>query len=157
MSVPCARQGRHSWVVYVRRWASVAAGVVTALLLVSSCGAKDSVEVSALIEQKPYNKPVTGAEVGGRLILVADRCVGFAWRHKRPTVIVFPAGTSVTGHGHDFVVHVDGADLRLGGGFAAGTWGPGATSVEGLAGGLVSPPPGPCRQSPVVALNQFQH
>jgi hypothetical protein len=143
-------------VMHLGRWARTGLCVVGALVLASSCGSKDSGDVSALVEQTPFTKAVAGVEVGGKLILVANRCVGFVWQHNEPTVIVFPAGTSVTGRGQDVVIHVNGETLSLGDGFAAGTWGPVATSVAGLEGSLVDPVPEACRDSPVVSLNQFQ-
>jgi hypothetical protein len=143
--------------MHVGRWASPGLCLVGALVLTSSCGSTDSGDVSALVEQKPFTKAVAGVEVGGKLVLVANRCVGFVWQHNDPTVIVFPAGTSVTGHGQNVVIHVNGENLGLGDGFAAGTSGPGARSVAGLESSLVDPAPGACRDSPVVSLDQFQH
>jgi hypothetical protein len=130
--------------------ASLSLVLITCL---TGCGGHNSSQVSVLIEKKPFTGFVAGVEVGGTLNLVAGTCVGFTWARK-PTVIVFPAGTSVTGHGQDLVIHAEGHDLTLGGGFAGGA-GPGAPSVTRLPSAITTTPPKACGHFPAVYVSQF--
>lgn len=54
-----------------------------------------------------------GVGIGGTLGLVGDRCVGLA-SDVEGSVIVWPAGTSVSGSGADLTITSEGKTVRLG-------------------------------------------
>ena len=56
-----------------------------------------------------------GVGYGGELGLIGDRCVGFVGpTDQRSSLIVWPAGTDVTGVGDDLEITTGGVTLRLG-------------------------------------------
>jgi hypothetical protein len=97
------------------------------VLLTASCGSKEpgtevvnAGTVSVLTETDAFTGAAGGVGVDGSLTLVGGRCVGFGFG-GRPTLIVFPKGTSVTGSGQDLIISVAGVHLRLGDHFSAGS------------------------------------
>jgi hypothetical protein len=69
-----------------------------------------------LVEGRDLNLTGTdeaGVGIAGTLGLVADRCVGFV-SDGEGSVIVWPAGTSVSGSGEDLTITSEGETVRLG-------------------------------------------
>lgn len=77
-----------------------------------------------LVEGRDLNLTGTGGEagvgIGGTLGLVGDRCVGFV-SDGEGSVIVWPAGTSVSGSGKDLTITSEGKTVRLGDQVEGGT------------------------------------
>jgi len=75
------------------------------------------------IHLTPWNGSSVGVGVGGRLGLVAGRCVGFvdSGAGGDGVVIVWPSGTRVSGHGEDLRITSEGKTVRLGDEVSAGS------------------------------------
>ena len=76
-----------------------------------------------LVEGRDLNLTGTdeaGVGIAGTLGLVGDRCVGFV-SDGDGSVIVWPAGTSVSGSGEDLTITSEGKTVRLGDQVEAGS------------------------------------
>ena len=67
------------------------------------------------VDLSPWNNYSIGVGIGGKLGLIADRCVGFVSRDVGAgSVIVWPPGTEFSGEGESLRIHSEGKTVRLG-------------------------------------------
>jgi hypothetical protein len=79
----------------------------------------DAGGVKVLTETEEFTGFAAGAGIFGKLRILGGSCVGFGGpighgARVATVLLVFPAGTSVTGSGRDLVIHTRGRDLHLG-------------------------------------------
>ena len=139
-----------------------AAFIAVVMLAVSSCSDEGSEnpdtdvlyggEVAVLLETEPCCESGGGVGIGG-VLSVVQGCVGFV-SGGEPTVIVFPAGTSVRGQGVEMVLTVGGKAFRIGDRFDAGSRSAGTGTLAEF-GELDEQAPASCHGLAVRALEEF--
>lgn len=106
--------------------------VVLVAILVVTCAAAalwwwtrprvlEAGQVVVLVEGRSLRTQDTaGTGMGVTLALIGDRCVGTG-KGEDPRILVWPAGTSVSGSGEDVTIETGGRVLHLGDSVAGGT------------------------------------
>ena len=148
-------------------WAATAATVVLGGLT-TGCASKGTTNpdtavitagsVSVLMETEGYGGDVGGVGVFGRIGIVGGECVGFVGHGTPKRLIVFPPGTTVTGHTpRDLVIHIGKVDLRIGEEVEGGTRlnGHARTDLSHL-GDLSTQAPKACRKFPALPVGGFK-
>jgi len=146
----------------------LAAATVVVGGLTTGCAAKGTTNpdtavitagsVSVLMETEGYGGAVAGVGVFGRIGIVGGECVGFVGHGAPKRLIVFPPGTTVTGHTRsDLVIHTEKVTLRIGDEVEGGTRlnGQARTRLSHL-GDLSTQAPKACRDLPALPVDGFK-